>query len=425
MGMTLYSCLLMAALIVSSPWWLWRMLTSGRYRAGLLQRLGKVPDELKQTVEGHDVLWLHAVSVGEVIAAERLIAELRGALPGWVVAVSTTTAAGQKVAKERLEGVPVFYLPLDFASTTRRYLRVLQPKLVVLMESELWPRMLVECERAAIPVVVVNARISDRSYPRYLLLKGLWKPLLNKVTLFLAQGDESAGRLAQIGVPLKKIRVVGNLKYDAPVPAKHGLVQALKDNLPEGTELVVCGSTLDGEEVEILDAWVRLISSGHKGNLILAPRHMHRFGEVYRIARKGAIRVSEWMKNPRPLTVGEILILDTMGQLASVYEVATVAFLGGSLVNKGGHNPLEAARFGVPVVMGPSYENFREVVDGMRAAGGIYIVEMGNLTLALHQAMTRGRAVGKRGREFFEGQLGATGRTVLALTDLLPKARTL
>lgn len=319
----------------------------------------------------------------------------------------------------------MFYFPLDFAFTVRRYLRVLQPKLLVLMESELWPRMLVECKRAGIPVVVVNARVSDRSFPRYLLLKSLWKPLLKKVTLFLAQGDESGERLAKIGVPLNKIRVVGNLKYEAPLSQKHGLVQALRENIPQGHEVVVCGSTLKGEEAEILDSWVRLISAGHKANLVIAPRHPHRFNEVYRMARKGAVRVSEWVKNPRPLTVGEILILDTVGQLASVYEVATVAFLGGSLVNRGGHNPLEAARFGVPVVMGPSYENFREVVDGMRSVAGIYIVEMGNLTLALHQAMTRGRVVGRRGREFFEAQLGATGRTVLALTDLLPKARTL
>jgi 3-deoxy-D-manno-octulosonic-acid transferase len=425
MGMTLYSCLLMAALIVSSPWWLWRMITSGRYRAGLLGRLGRVPSGLKQAVEGRDVVWLHAVSVGEVIAAERLISELRAALPGWVIAVSTTTAEGQKIAGERLEGVPVFYLPLDFAFTVQRYLRALRPKLLVLMESELWPRLLVECARAAVPVAVVNARISDRSFPRYLVLKVLWKPLLNNVTSFLAQGDESAERLAKIGVPLNRIRVVGNLKYDAPLPQKHGLVHTLKENLPEGREVVVCGSTLEGEEREILDAWVRLISAGHRGNLIIAPRHPHRFGEVYRMARKGAIRVTEWVKDPRPLMLGEILILDTVGQLASVYEVATVAFLGGSLVDKGGHNPLEAARFGVPVVMGPFYENFREVVDGMRAVSGIYIVEMGNLTLSLHQAMTRGRVVGKRGREFFESQLGATGRTVLALRDLLPKARTL
>ena len=425
MGMMLYSCLLALALVLSSPWWLWRMVTSGRYRAGLPGRLGKVPEHLTRAVEGRYTLWLHAVSVGEVLAAERLVAELQTALPGTLIAVSTTTATGHQLATERLPDCPVFYMPLDFASTMRRYLGTLRPKLVVLMESELWPRMLTECERARIPVVVVNARISDRSFPRYLRLRRLWKPLLAKVTLFLAQGDESAGRLAKIGVDLNRIRVVGNLKYDAPVPASGDFVQTLRHNLPAAGEIVVCGSTLEGEEVEILEAWVRLMSTGHRGVLIIAPRHPNRFAPVLRLVGKSVVRASTWINAPRPLTLGEVMVLDTLGQLAAVYQVATVAFLGGSLVPKGGHNPLEAARFGVPVVMGPSYENFREIVDAMRARDAIYIVEHGNLTLAFHTAMQRGRAVGKRGQEFFEAQTGATARTVLALTDLLPKVRAL
>ena len=423
MGMMLYSFLLMVALIVSSPWWLWRMLASNRYRAGLRGRLGQIPEHLSRAVEGRDTLWLHAVSVGEVLAAERLIAELEVALPGYVIAVSTTTATGQKLASERLPSCPVFYMPLDFAFTMRRYLDTIRPKLVVLMESELWPRMLTECERASVPVVVVNARISDRSFPRYLRLRHLWKPLLAKVTLFLAQGDESAERLARIGVALNRIRVVGNLKYDAAAPAHDEIVELLRGNLPEAGEIVVCGSTLEGEEVEILEAWVRLMSTGHRGVLIIAPRHPNRFAAVLRLAGKSAVRASTWLKNPRPLGFGEVMVLDTLGHLAAVYQVATVAFLGGSLVARGGHNPLEPARFGVPVIMGPSYENFREIVDAMRARDAIYIVEHGNLTLALHTAMARGRAVGKRGQQFFEAQTGATARTVLALTDLLHKVR--
>jgi 3-deoxy-D-manno-octulosonic-acid transferase len=423
MGMMMYSCLLMVALILSSPWWLWRMTTSGRYRAGLRGRLGAVPAELAEAVAGHDVIWLHAVSVGEVLAAERLIAELKTVLPEWVVAVSTTTASGQKVARERLQGVPVFYMPLDFAYTMRRYLGALRPKLVVLMESELWPRMLQECEREGVQVVVVNARVSDRSFPRYLKLRTFWKPLLKKVTLFLAQGDESAERLAKIGVAVKRIRVVGNLKYDAPLPDKNEIVERLRANLPAGAEIVVCGSTLEGEEVDILEAWVRLLSTGHRGVLMIAPRHPQRFEPVARLVGKKVIRVSQWMRAPRPIELDEVLVLDTLGSLAAVYQLATVAFLGGSLVKKGGHNPLEAARFGVPVIMGPSYENFREIVDGMRAADAVAIVEDGNLTLALHQAMSRGRAMGRRGRSFFEAQTGATHRTLIALLDLLAKDR--
>ena len=425
MGMMIYSGLLTLALMVSSPWWLWRMATSGRYRAGLRGRVGAVPMELTQAVAGHDVIWVHAVSVGEVLAAEQLIKELRAALPNWVIAISTTTLAGQKIAKARLPNAPVFYMPLDYAYAMGRYLSALRPKLVVLMESELWPRMLYECERSGVPVVVVNARVSDRSFPRYLKLKALWKPLLAKVELFLAQGDESAERLAKIGVDPNRIRVVGNLKYDAPFDDQNEIVRALKQYLPATTEVVVCGSTLEGEEVDILEAWVRLMTTGHTGVLIIAPRHPQRFEPVAKLVGKKVIRISEWLKNPRPVLLGEVMLLDSIGSLGAVYQVATVAVVGGSLVKKGGHNPLEASRYGVPVIMGPSYENFREVVDGMRGADAIWIVEHGNLTLALHQSMSRGRAMGKRGKAFYDTQRGATGRTLLALLDLLPKARTL
>jgi 3-deoxy-D-manno-octulosonic-acid transferase len=419
MGMMLYSFVLTLAILVSSPWWIWRMIASDRYRAGLRGRLGQVPQHLARATEGSKTIWLHAVSVGEVLAAERLIAELRAALPDYLVVVSTTTATGQKLALERLPQCPVFYMPLDFAYGMLRYLRVIQPSLVVLMESELWPRMLTECERAQIPVVVVNARISDRSFPRYLRLRRFWKPLLAKVTLFLAQGDESAERLAKIGVSLNRIRVVGNLKYDAPPPASGHVVDTLRRHLPHDGEVIVCGSTVEGEETDILEAWVRLISTGHRGVLMIAPRHPSRFGTVLRLAGKSAVRASEWLRSPRPLNLGEVIVLDTLGHLAAVYQVATVAFLGGSLVRRGGHNPLEAARFGVPVIMGPSYENFREIVDALRARDAIYIVEHGNLTLALHTAMARGRAAGRRGQQYFEAQTGATARTVLALTDIV------
>ena len=421
MGMMLYSFLLTLTLIITSPWWLWRLASSGPYRGGLLGRLGHVPEDLARAVEGRDTLWLHAVSVGEVLAAERLIGELQAALPQYVIAISTTTATGHQLATERLPGCPVFYMPLDFAFIMRCYLGILRPKLVVLMESELWPNMLTECKQAEVPVVVVNARISDRSFPRYLRLRRLWKPLLANVTLFLAQGDESAERLAQIGVPLNRIRVVGNLKYDTPPPAEGKITRLLRQHAPNPGELIVCGSTLEGEEAEILAAWARLISTGHRGILIIAPRHPDRFAAVLRLAGKSALRASEWLKAPKHLEIGEVMVLDTLGDLATVYQVATVAVLGGSLVRKGGHNPLEAARFGVPVIMGPSYENFREIVDALRARDAIYIVEHGNLTLALHTAMARGRAVGRRSQEFFNSQTGATERTLIALTDLLPK----
>ncbi len=410
--MMVYSFLLTLAAVVSAPWWGWRMLRGGRYREGLGQRLGRVPAGLREAAAGRKVVWLHAVSVGEVLAAERLIGELREALPGWVVAVSTTTAAGQEVARRRLEGMPVFYMPLDFGFAMRAYLEALRPGLVVLVESELWPRMLVECERRGVPVAVVNARVSDRSFPRYMRLRVLWRPLMAKVGVFLAQGEETAERLRRIGVAAERVRVVGNLKYDGADVSSNAVVRALRERLPAGVKLIVCGSTLEGEEGMLLGAWDGV------GVLMIAPRHPQRFDEVARLVGVGGVRVSEWMRAPREIGEGEVLVLDTLGSLAGVYGLAAVAFVGGSLVGRGGHNPLEPARFGVPVVMGGSYENFREVVGGMLALGAIRIVEAGGqLAEALNSEPDR--AMGERGREFYESMAGATGRTVWALVELV------
>jgi len=181
--MLLYSAMLAVVLVVGAPYWLLRMATSGRYRAGLMGRLGRIPAGLREAVAGRRVIWVHAVSVGEVMAATRLIAELTERLPGWVIAVSTTTETGQKLARERLKGLPVFYMPLDFRFAVRRYLEVLRPEMVVLMESEFWPRLMRECAGSGISIAVVNARVSDRSLPRYLRLRALWRPLLQHVAL--------------------------------------------------------------------------------------------------------------------------------------------------------------------------------------------------------------------------------------------------
>ena len=424
MGMIIYSFGLLLALLVSAPWWLWRMVTAGHYRDGVGERLGRVPRSLRDAAAGRDVIWVHAVSVGEMLAAEPMIRRLEQSLPGWVVAISTTTATGREMAAQRFPESPVFYLPLDFGFAMRQYLEALAPKLVVLMESELWPRMLVECERAGVPVTVVNARISDRSFPRYRALRAVWRPLLRTVALYLTQGDQSAERLLKLGIAPERIRVVGNLKYDAPVKGDEALPSTILRYLPTECEFVVCGSTLAGEESEILSAWVKLIESGHRAVLMIAPRHPQRFDEVARLLGGNCTRISQWMRDPKPIEMKDILLLDTIGNLASVYRAATVAFVGGSLVPKGGHNPLEPARFGVPVIMGPSYENFREMVEAMRAEDAITIVEKGELMLAFHHAMQRGRAMGRRGKAFFDRMTGASERTVDALLELLPVAVT-
>ncbi len=429
--MTIYSFLLGLALLVSAPWWLWRMAASARYRAGLAGRLGAVPAKLCAQAQGRRVVWIHAVSVGEVLATERLVGDLRAALgDAWLIVLSTTTSAGYEVAERKL-GVPVFYFPLDFAFAVRRYLRALRPALFCTIESELWPRMLVECERMAIPVAVVNARVSDRSFPRYMRLKRWWRPLLGKVRLFLAQSDESAQRLLAMGVPPGRVRAVGNLKYDAPPPAESRIARWIKQ-LAAGRPVIVAGSTLGprsarevNEEQMVIQAWERLPPRADRPLLVLAPRHPQRFDEVASVAMKfRLVRASHAAAvEPDPAAPPEIVLLDTIGDLAAVYQVASLAFIGGSLVPKGGHNPLEAARFGVPVIMGPSYENFREIVDGMRAADAIRIVNAPGLSeafaaLLAHDQGTR-QAMEQRGRAFYEAQAGATQRTLAALLELV------
>jgi 3-deoxy-D-manno-octulosonic-acid transferase len=430
MGMALYSLLLMVGLAVCSPWWLARMV---RYRAGMAKRLGRVPAELRAAVAGRQVVWVHAVSVGEVLAATRLVAELEAALgAGWVVVVSTTTATGQALARERFGAARVFYYPLDFAWAVRATLRALQPKMLVLMESELWPRMLVECGRARVPAAVVNARVSDRSYARGMRVRAVWGRVLRRVDLFLAQSEEDARRLVAMGARVEAVRAIGNLKYDVRAAKKSRVAELIRE-AAAGRPIVVAGSTVDGryaseEQIFLQEGMGPLWGSYPDTLLVLAPRHPERFDEASELATHfgSSVRATQLLQRGEGTALTErIVVLDTIGDLAAVYGVADVAFVGGSFVERGGHNPLEPAQFGVPVVMGTSYENFRDVVGKMIAEDGIRIVQdKAELETALVELLTNreaARAMGERGRRVFEEQQGATGRAVAALVGMVQR----
>ncbi len=408
-------------MVLGLPYWMVRMASSGRYRAGLAGRLGRVPAGLREACAGRNVIWLHAVSVGEVLAATRLVAELEAALPGWVVAISTTTETGQRLARERFGGSPVFYLPLDFAVLMRRYLRVLHPRLVVLMESELWPNMIHQCTKAGVPLAVVNARVSDRSFPRYMRLRRWWGPLLREITVFLAQSEETAERLRAMGVPAERVKVVGNLKYDVRTSEPTVMVRRISSLLFKA-RVFVAGSTLSDEEDALLTAWPEIHKAHPDAALLIAPRHQDRFPEVLGAIRKSGypfFQCSHLLLDTEPIFGGTILLLDTIGDLASMYSVATAAFVGGSLVAKGGHNPLEPAQFGVPVAMGPSFENFREVVLRMREADALRIVRWEELAEAISALLQDAGGMGERGRRVFEEQQGATARVVAELVEVV------
>jgi 3-deoxy-D-manno-octulosonic-acid transferase len=430
--MFLYSFALALALAATAPWWLWKMVTTDKYREGLAERLGRVPARLLSARDPRPVIWIHAVSVGEVIAVSGLVRELRrkgcrGGTSGYRVVVSTTTLTGQRVARERFGEENVFYYPLDFAGAVRRYLRALRPQLFVLAETEFWPRMLWECRRARIPVAVVNARISDRSYPRYLRLRSLWKRILSGLVLVLAQTEEDAARLRAIGVPLQRVRVGGNLKYDVRAASTSAVVEAICQALPADAILFVCGSTLEGEERLLIEAWPGLVAAQPELRMVLAPRHPERFAAVADLLERSELPWfprSEWMAAGHwELEAGSILLLDSIGELASVYSLASVAFVGGSLVAAGGHNPLEPAQFGVPILIGPHFENFREIVAKLWAQKAIRIVDEAGLietSLELLRDENASRAMGDRACAVFQAEAGATARAVEALTALLP-----
>ena len=411
--LVIYSLALLLVLVVGAPYWLFRMAASGKYREGLSERLGWVPRRLRIADR---TIWVHAVSVGEVLAASRLIEEL-GARSGCTVMISTTTRTAQRLARERFGADRVFYFPLDFAFAVRAYLRALRPRMVVLLETEFWPRMLTECRLARVPVAVVNARISDRSWPRYLRLRFLWRRLLKGFALVLAQSEVDADRLKALGA--SNVRVGGNLKYDIRVAQPAEVTKALLAHLHEGVTVVVCGSTLAGEEELLLQALPPDVVT------ILAPRHPERFDAVAAMLaerRVSFVRRSEWLASPSPLSAGTFFLLDSIGELASVYSLASVAYVGGGMFVPGGHNPLEPAQFGVPAVMGPHYENFRGIVEKLRAANAVAVAETATLPQVLRDMLAdqdAAGAMGARARVVFESEAGATARAAAALMAVL------
>jgi 3-deoxy-D-manno-octulosonic-acid transferase len=422
---SLYSLLLFLALIVSTPWWLLQMVRHGKYRTGWGERLGRVPQRLLHGA-GAPTIWIHAVSVGEVLATSRVAEEMKVQLPGWRIVVSTTTDTGQKLARQRFGESNVFYLPLDLPLAVRPFLQALRPKLLVLAESEFWPNLLHWARLSGAAVAVVNARVSDRSLPGYMRFRELLKPVMQNVDLFLGQSAEDARRLVQIGAPVERVQVSGNLKFEVQLPAKSDIVGQFRITLQrEGIgPVVVAGSTLEGEEAMLLEMFRKVATEYPGALLILAPRHPERFNAVADLLASSGLgfqRRSQW-DGSGPMA-GGVFLLDTIGELASLYEFADLTFIGGSLVPRGGHNVLEAAQFGKPILVGPHTENFRDIVDIFRRADALRVVTPQSLTptvLQLLEDHDERAALGQRALEVMRSQQGATERTVNALLGLLP-----
>jgi 3-deoxy-D-manno-octulosonic-acid transferase len=423
----LYSLALGLLLTLTLPWWLVQMLRLGKYRAGFWERMGFVPRRLvggqcSAAAPGGGVAWIHAVSVGEAVAVAPLVELLRGA--GWRVVVSTTTHTGQKLARARFGEENVFYFPLDLPFCISPYLRTLRPQLVVMAETEFWPNLLRMARQSGAHVAVVNARISDRSYPRYLRCKGWLARVLQPVDLFLAQSEEDAGRLRVIGAVAERVEVAGNLKFDVAPPVESEAVTQIGTQLrASGAPVLVAGSTVQDEEDYVLQAFRMVLREYPEASLVLAPRHRERFDEVadlLRLRRMKFVRRSAGDIAQQDLR-GAVLLLDSLGELAAIYRYSNIAFVGGSLVKHGGHNILEPAFFSRAILTGPYTENFRDILRCFEAGGGVVRCTTKNLgitfILLLRENAER-EALGARAHQVLMAQRGATERSTRRLLEL-------
>jgi 3-deoxy-D-manno-octulosonic-acid transferase len=424
----LYSVISLLVYVAASPYFLYQALRHHKYVGSVGQRLGYLPVSLN--LDGDESIWVHAVSVGEVLVARPLVTELRRRYPKLRIFLSTTTMAGQQLARRNVADLDaVFYFPFDWTFTARRTLNLVRPRLFVMMETEIWPNLLRECRRRGVRTAVVNGRISYRSFPRYRVIRPFFRRVLADVDRFCVQGEETARRLIELGADPAKITITGSLKFDSlgaiPTPGR-GPERVLRFfRVPPTRPVLVAGSTSRGEEEAVIHAFNRLRSGGSSPLLVLAARHPERFADVERLCRQeglSTVRRSELLIDAEPRA--DAVILDTIGELAQIYQIATVVFVGGSLVPLGGHNILEPAVFGKPIVFGPHMQNFSEIAEAFLANGAAVQVrtdrELDAAIVSLMDDPVRRARLGAAARALVEANRGAKARTLAVITSLLP-----
>jgi len=425
-----YSLLTLLVLAAVSPYFLYQAIRYQKYIGSLRQRLGFLP--IAFNVDAEESIWIHAVSVGEALTARALAADLKARYPRLRLFLSTTTMAGQQVARRSVSNVDaVFYFPFDWTVIVRRTLRLVRPRLFIMMETEIWPNLLRECRRRGVRTAMINGRISNRSYPRYRLIRPFIRRVLGDVDRFCVQSEESARRLIDLGADPARVSVTGSLKFDSlelPAATVHGRprdrVLRFFQLAPSRTVLVA-GSTLRGEEAFMLRAFARIKTSMPGALLILAPRQPERFVEVERLAREAGfatVRRSELPIDAEPRA--EVVVLDTIGELAQLYQLATAVFVGGSLVDHGGHNILEPAIFGKPIVFGPYMHNFKEIAEAFVANDAAIQLaserELDETLVGLVTDPVRRARLGAAARALVAANRGAKTKTLDVIAALLP-----
>ncbi len=359
----LYDLIFLLIAIIYLPIYLFRR----KFHRGFLSRFGILPKDLKLD----QPIWVHAVSVGEAMVVRGLISELRKVYPEKKFFISTVTPTGNKIAKTIAKSSDfVSYLPLDFSFIVKSALNKIKPSLLILAETEIWPNLISSLATRNIPLIVVNGRISDSSFRGYLMIKFLLKPILNRINLFCVQTDRDAQRLMRLGVSGDKIKVNGNMKFDVTDYTDEKTTDCtdykIKLGLEDNEKLLVAGSTHSGEEEIILNVYQELVREFPDLRLLIAPRHPERAKEIADLVLKNGFKsifVSNLDLIPNTYDLRPIFILDSIGHLMNYYAIADIVFVGGSLVKKGGHNILEPAVLGKPIIFGPYMFNFRDIAE--------------------------------------------------------------
>jgi 3-deoxy-D-manno-octulosonic-acid transferase len=432
----LYSVLLTLGVVALLPRFIFDAVRHGKYVTGLGQRLGRLPP---LETNGRPVVWLHCVSVGEAQAAHPLARAILENFPSHTLVVSTTTLTGQRIARDifRTQAAAVFYFPFDWGWTARRALRAVNPAAVLIMETELWPGFLRECRKRGVPVAIVNGRLSGRSFGRYRLIRRFIRRVVNDLELAIMQTEADAERVRALGLRPERVRVSGNVKFDAEAPREQALTAQLRQRfgIDAGRPLLVAASTHAPEERIIIEALklLRAMPGRDTARLLLAPRHPERFAEVASLLESSGLgwaRRSE--REAQTDAACEAILLDSIGELRAVYPLASVVFVGGSIAPVGGHNILEPAAAGICTVTGAHTMNFEAIVRVFLEAGALVQLAPVSeqqapaaLASVLHELLSdeaRRHAIAAHARAVLDENRGATERTVKLLAPLFSSA---
>ncbi|RLB66923.1 MAG: 3-deoxy-D-manno-octulosonic acid transferase [Deltaproteobacteria bacterium] len=422
----LYDLILYVSALFLVPYYLYRGVRYGKTRRGIRERLGAYAQDLLLLLEGRQVIWVHAVSVGETRAAIPLLKAVRERYPEALLLLSNVTETGRAIATDVSEIDAYIFFPFDLSWIVRKALKIIRPSIIILVETEIWPNFVLEARRQNIPLVLVNGRISDRSFPRYRMAGRLLEPVLDSISDYCMQSEQDSRRIRHLGAAEGRVRVTGNLKFDMQPPSIDDTnLESLKSELKLSTNACVwvAGSTHDGEETQLVDVYQKLRKVCPDLLLVLVPRHPERCRQVYDELTKAGLIVtlrSTLATMNRALQPGEVMVVDTLGEMLKLYALSDLVFVGGSLVPVGGHNVLEASLMEKPVLFGPYMQNFKEIARLLRAAhGGLQVKDSADLYRQMKLLLenpTEGERIGDNGRHLLQENQGATEKTLMVIS---------